>query len=1046
MRRILSTLIAALCLASAANAAIIPDMKFRRLDTRDGLSSSQVNNVFKDSRGFMWIGTPYGLNRYDGYRVKTFYSNTQDTTSMRDNYVDRIYEAYDGRLWTKQGMNYCIYDPTTESFVRNVAPELAEMGIKGSVDYIYIDGRKNFWVKIADVGIYYYNPKSKRLHLFVNGYGPGEINPTYGIASMADLGSSVILATNNGEMVCLNGEKGWISWQNKWMKRNGGPENQEYWLRVDSKGNLYCRALDNTFIYLQHEHRWYKNVQELMRAYNVENIPDHKLAVWDVLADRKGRIWAATDHDGLFVIDLKEKQLRQFQYNKYDQNSLSDNTVKNLYLDYAGRMWIGSYKNGVNEYRERKESIRSIELGDITTAREDRWGNYWLGTNDNGIIVYDPRTGETLQHYTTANTNMMGNIIVASHLASDGSLWFGTYNGGLIHCIPSAAGGSRGEATVVNYRATGETSNQLANNNVWSIVEDRWHRIWMGLLGGGVQMFDPKKNQFRTWDSHNSILPGDYISSSSWTKKGWMLVGTNSYYSIVNPVSGKIINYDIPGAQELSPTTASTVCVMEDSRGLIWQGSASGAIVFDPTTHATYLLDMTKGLYGSSVCSIAEDLQNTMWVVTDHGVSRVVPRQQEDRSWQFTVQTFSSAEGLQEATFNQRSVSLTHDGLLMIGGQGGLDIINPNLISQIAISHERPVLSGLLLFEQPVDVGKKINGHVILKKALSMSEDLYLRHYENTFTIQLGSTASNVRNGKRFAYNIDDREGWIKTSELNPNINFTSLRHGTYKLRVRMLNDDGTMGNNETVLNIHVSSPIWRTRWAILLYALSLLVIGWWWRRRFLRRQEEQLRLEVLRRETEKHQWMSEMREQLKKEFAANGAQLSESEAGKDETLKINPIVTDLVGFMRQTIDEFPMPADKKSRISFNTTEKSLNMSFDPEQLGRAMNILFSNSVNFTPSHCRIEVNVGKNDDQAIISLADNGIGIPEEARATMFAPYVGEATGTSLYDVKCIAEAHGGSINVEHREKGGTIFTIQLPLTQPDQDITIEEAVIMED
>jgi hypothetical protein len=408
-------------------------------------------------------------------------------------------------------------------------------------------------------------------------------------------------------------------------------------------------------------------------------------------------------------------------------------------------------------------------------------------------------------------------------------------------------------------------------------------------------MFDHQKNQFRTWDSHNSILPGDYVSSSSWTKKGWLLVGTTSYYSIVNPVTGKIINYDIPGAQDLSPTTASTVCVMEDSRGLIWQGSSSGAIVFDPANHTTNLLDMTKGLYGSSVCSITEDKQNVMWVVTDHGVSRIVPRQQEDRSWQFTVQTFSSAEGLQEATFNQRSVSLTHDGLLLIGGQGGLDIINPNLISQLAISHERPVLSGLLLFEQPVDVGKKINGHVILKKALSMSEDLYLRHYENTFTIQLGSNASNVRNGKRFAYNIDDREGWIKTSEMNPNINFTSLRHGDYKLRVRMLNDDGTMGENETVLNIHVSSPIWRTRWAIILYALSLLIVGWWWRRRFLRRQAEQLRLEMLRRETEKQQWMSEMREQLKKEYAGNGSQQPIPEAEKDEALKIKPIVSDLI-------------------------------------------------------------------------------------------------------------------------------------------------------
>ena len=87
---------------------IIPDMKFKRLDTRDGLSNSQVNCTFRDSHGFIWFGTSYGLNRYDGYRMKTFYSNMRDTTTMRDNYVALIMEAWDGKLWLAQSMNYSI--------------------------------------------------------------------------------------------------------------------------------------------------------------------------------------------------------------------------------------------------------------------------------------------------------------------------------------------------------------------------------------------------------------------------------------------------------------------------------------------------------------------------------------------------------------------------------------------------------------------------------------------------------------------------------------------------------------------------------------------------------------------------------------------------------------------------------------------------------------------------------------------------------------------------------------------------------------------------
>ena len=99
--------------------AAIDDIKFSRLDTRDGLSNSQILCVKRDSKGFVWIGTPYGLNRYDGYRIKTFYSYAKDTTTLRNNYVDEIYEAYDGKLWLKQGMNYTIFDPVTESCDRH---------------------------------------------------------------------------------------------------------------------------------------------------------------------------------------------------------------------------------------------------------------------------------------------------------------------------------------------------------------------------------------------------------------------------------------------------------------------------------------------------------------------------------------------------------------------------------------------------------------------------------------------------------------------------------------------------------------------------------------------------------------------------------------------------------------------------------------------------------------------------------------------------------------------------------------------------------------
>ena len=108
MKRVILTFSLFLACSLLTNAAIIPDMKFRRLDTREGLSNSMVSSILRDSQGYMWFGTGYGLNRYDGYRFKTYFSYDKDTTTLRNNRVDEIQEAHDGLLWLKQGMNYSL--------------------------------------------------------------------------------------------------------------------------------------------------------------------------------------------------------------------------------------------------------------------------------------------------------------------------------------------------------------------------------------------------------------------------------------------------------------------------------------------------------------------------------------------------------------------------------------------------------------------------------------------------------------------------------------------------------------------------------------------------------------------------------------------------------------------------------------------------------------------------------------------------------------------------------------------------------------------------
>ncbi len=183
-----------------------PDLKFKRIDTRNGLSNSQVNCILKDSKGFVWIGTKFGLNRYDGYRFLEFHSHVKDSTALISDYVDNLYEDIDGNIWVQQETRFCIYNQKEEAFTQNLSPWLEKVGASGGVERMYIDKAKNYWIKVWDGKLYYYNPRKNIKNSFdvANGkYGVG-----VGVNSFASRGRSTVVMMNNGTIVSLDGDKG----------------------------------------------------------------------------------------------------------------------------------------------------------------------------------------------------------------------------------------------------------------------------------------------------------------------------------------------------------------------------------------------------------------------------------------------------------------------------------------------------------------------------------------------------------------------------------------------------------------------------------------------------------------------------------------------------------------------------------------------------------------------------------------------------------------------------------------------------------------------
>lgn len=810
-----------LFVAAVVEAAVIPDMKFRRLDTREGLSNSTVSCIFRDSQGYVWFGTGYGLNRYDGYRFRTYFSYEKDTTTLRNNRVDEIQEAHGGRLWLKQGMNYSLYDPVTEKVDRNPGRWLNAQGVKGGIESLHLDSKKNYWVKTYEDGFYYFNPVTKKVNHIPFGYGPNEFAKEFGVSAYSESEEGMILVSTYGELMCIDGERGKVIWKEDYVKRTLDTYN-DYWVMVDKDQNIWVITHSKgTYIYMKNEKRWYSSLMELMRAQGFQDVPE-EIIVWEVCYDAKGFLWVASDHLGALVLDFKNKEWRQFTNVKGDETSLPDITLKHLYLDQLGRMWVASYKNGVAMCSEAMSNFTSLALGDINAISEDKDGNYWIGLNSGGIVKMDAKTREPLEKFTKQSLGVPSDVVVGSYAARDGSLWFGTWEGGLLKYK---------DGHWKNFRSS-DAGSLLKTNNIWGVTEDRWGNIWAGVLGGGAVRIDKNSGAQKAITTDNSVLKTVWTNSISTAPNGWLVLGNSEYYALINPGNFKVINGTLPQDNDMKAITVSTATTQAfmDSRGLLWLVSPSGVVIYDRKTGQKTLLDMKSGLHGSNAVAVTEDTRHSMWVATDHGVSNITPLKQEDGSWAYTVRSFNDRDGLQPGPFNQRAIYCSRSGELLIGGQDGLDIINTLNLGD-GNTKERPVFSGLVLFDHEVEVGEKIDGGVILEKALDMQGEISLAYHQNQFTIHMASDNGGVNNSTRFVYQLKGfNDKWIKTTAINPDITYMSLPSGSYTLCVRMLKDDGTMGDVESQLKITIGSPWYFSWWAWLCYLLIFLAVFFGWK------------------------------------------------------------------------------------------------------------------------------------------------------------------------------------------------------------------------
>ena len=1050
------------------------NFEFNSLTNRDGLSNSKVSAILKDARGYVWFATQSGLNRFDGFRMKTFLYNSANDKSLPNNSVDELQQDYNGNIWVHSANGYCIYKYDLEQFDRKPEDWLKNIGVAGSPYKLLIDRKKNMWMSVYGVGLYFHNARTRSTYLFkfVRKPQPGCLKEGY-VSNLIEIEGDILVTYTDGTLCRLNGPRQQVLGYNSFLAdRKMAGDNGAYSF-YDGRGGIWVSTGGVTIVYNTKQRKWVDS-REYVGAYGISVPINKRIITRDIACDKEGNLWVASDHDGLFYVDFRRKVCHQFLHTK-EKGSIVDNSLQKVYVDDEGAVWVGSYKNGVAYYSPASQKFSTIPLGDICTITQDQAGNLWCGTNDAGIVCYSMATGQSFL-FSQALTGLTSDVVVCSVTMSDGTMYFGTFNGGLARY-------SHGR-----WKAFHAAPGGLANNSVWCLAEDSRHRLVLGTLGSGIQVFDPKTETFTTYNNKNSGLSSDYVNSLFLSGKDEMIVAHSQNYSVFNLATRKITNVNATkdGVPFPSPSLND---MMKDSRGILWMASPAGVTMYDGQTGQMESINDLNGTQGAVGCDVLEDKQHNIWLVSEFIVTRVtLSKAKDDGKWDLTMISFNSLDGLQSRQFNQRSACLLHNGAIAVGGQDGINIISPRQI-QMGKKQAHVLFSGLVLFDHPLAAGEEFEGRVPFRKSLDAQPEITLSYKDKAFTVLLASDQVSLPARCRFLYRLkglDDK--WMMTPDGRPEATFTNLSSGSYELECKVVNADGSVSDEVRTLKVSIRPPFYLSFWAFMVYTILIGLALFGYRRRMLEKQRIKFELQSKEDSIKKTRELNE----LKLNFFTNVSHelrtpltliisplvsmiRDEENPGKKRKLEIihrnatrllnlvNQILDfrkfdqkkekltmsrmDVVSFVDNICSSFRTLANSKVTLAFESSVPKLQMAFDADKVGKIVNNLLSNAYKFTPDRGTITVSLGialhqratdGDADMLRISVADTGKGISDsekqlvferfyQVNATGMQPQGGSGIGLNL--VKKFAELHGGKVDVTDNPGGGSVFRVFLPI-----------------
>jgi signal transduction histidine kinase/DNA-binding response OmpR family regulator/ligand-binding sensor domain-containing protein len=1071
-------------------------IRFQQLTNADGISQSEVYAFLEDSRGFMWIGTLDGLNRYDGYNSTIFNTNKFNPNSIPNNTIRCLKEDRFGKIWIGTDDGLCVYNPLTEKIFQ------VRIGCIGDNTTLQIQSiliTKDQILLGTTSGPLIANINTTNLEQIGKEFQWVNFSKNYKI-NVFDViqhsNGSTWIATSQGifGMVFQNGKPLLI----ERVVDTKILDNISIFLKEDKYGNIWIITHEKGFC------RFNPSTKKLTffngNASNQTVISD---MYSDAETDKNGNLWISSRDKGLLFLGAKNlndenPQFKNIKNTIFDETSLNSNLIYSLYVTKNNVLWVGTIGSGINIYDPQQKEFNHLKIplfngqnqsisNFIRSVYNDTENNIWMGTQNNGLYILNRKN----KNYRKAG---FGNQ----------SLFY-IYNSGDGNTIICS---SKGVSVVKLINNEIQIISSGFSNAFFYACKSKDDIIWLASLGGvtkckmvGGKLIAEKEYNQNT----NPKISLNNCRVLFYDKdKNELLVGTEGGGLNILKLDGQ---HNVTSVKvykkNLSPNSISNNyirSIRKDSYGNFWIGTFEGLnkLVRNSVSGAITFKSYTKkeGLPNNMIQLVVEDNNKKLWIGTNGGLSRF--DLQNERFVNYT-----ESDGLQSNEFSEHTVFKKPDGEIIMGGINGINTFYPEKIRSNTIP-PKTTITNFYIFNKEVEISGSNKNNSPLSKSIVLTDTLFLKSDQNSFGFDFSAMLHSTPEKVKYAYMLKgfDKD-WHYTDAKNRRAYYTNLKYGNYTFKVKSTSIDGKWEENPRSIFIQIKTPFIYTWMAIFMYILIVILIIIYFtnystikyttkkkillesehngklheldelRNRFFINISHDLRTPLtlissplnlvlknknLDSDIKYHLNLAQQNVKKLRYITEQLLDFSKAEAGKLSVIRQNQ---DIIEFIKKEATHFTH-AIKSKGLEFDITsyEEVINIGFDADMISKVFFNTLSNAIKHTHSG---EINIfiervsnrlpetlknSKYNSFIRIDIQDSGDGINHQELTKIFDRfYQGQGKtangfGIGLSHCKDLIEAQEGFIEAKSEKGVGSTFSIFIPDIKTKDNLQEKETV----